>query len=71
MPGYYVFAQNKVDPKTAFKVVRSANHETNALAVANKQVDVATNNSENLDEACKTAHAREVQRAARSSGPRR
>jgi phosphonate transport system substrate-binding protein len=29
--------------------VRSANHETNALAVANKQVDVATNNSENLD----------------------
>jgi phosphonate transport system substrate-binding protein len=32
-----------------FKLVRSANHETNALAVANKQVDVATNNSENLD----------------------
>lgn len=49
VPGYYVFARNNVDPKTAFKVVRSANHETNALAVANKQVDVATNNSENLD----------------------
>jgi phosphonate transport system substrate-binding protein len=49
VPGFYVFAQNKMDPKTAFKVVRSANHETNALAVANKQVDVATNNSENLD----------------------
>jgi phosphonate transport system substrate-binding protein len=49
VPAYYVFALNKVDPKTAFKVVRSANHETNALAVANKQVDVATNNSENLD----------------------
>lgn len=48
VPGYYVFAQNKVDPKAAFKVVRSANHETNALAVANKLVDVATNNSENL-----------------------
>jgi phosphonate transport system substrate-binding protein len=46
VPGFYVFAKNKVDPKTAFKVVRSANHETNALAVANKQVDVATNNSE-------------------------
>ena len=28
---------------------RSANHETNTLAVANKQVDVATSNSENLD----------------------
>ena len=49
VPGFYVFAQNKVDAKTAFKVTRSANHETNALAVANKQVDVATNNSENLD----------------------
>lgn len=49
VPGYYVFSQNKVDPKTFFKVSRGANHESNALAVANKQVDVATNNSENLD----------------------
>lgn len=49
VPGFYVFAQNKVDPKTAFKVVRNANHETNILAVANKQVDVATNNSENME----------------------
>lgn len=49
VPGYYVFAQHKIDPKTHFKVVRNANHETNALAVANKQVDVATNNSENLE----------------------
>ena len=49
VPGFYVFTQNKVDAKTAFKISRSANHEANALAVANKQVDVATNNSENLD----------------------
>ncbi|HSV35163.1 MAG TPA: phosphonate ABC transporter substrate-binding protein [Ramlibacter sp.] len=49
VPSYYVFAQNKVDPKAAFKLVRSANHETNALAVANKQVDVATCNSEAMD----------------------
>lgn len=49
VPSYYVFAQNKIDPKTFFKLTRSANHETNSLAVANKQVDVATNNSENLD----------------------
>ncbi len=49
VPSFYVFAQNKIDPKTHFKVVRSANHETNALAVANKQVDIATNNSENLE----------------------
>lgn len=48
VPGFYVFANNKIDPKTHFKVTRNANHETNALAVANKQVDVATNNSENL-----------------------
>ena len=49
VPGYYAFAQNKVDAKSLFKLTRSANHESNALAVANKQVDVATNNSENLD----------------------
>ncbi|MBA4261157.1 MAG: phosphonate ABC transporter substrate-binding protein [Comamonadaceae bacterium] len=48
VPGFYVFAKNKIDPKTHFKIVRSANHETNALAVANKQVDIATNNSESL-----------------------
>lgn len=49
VPGFYVFAKNKIDAKTAFRLTRSANHETNALAVANKQVDVATNNSENLE----------------------
>ncbi|MBR9971482.1 phosphonate ABC transporter substrate-binding protein [Magnetospirillum sulfuroxidans] len=49
VPGYYVFAQNGIDdPKKIFKRVVSANHETNAMAVANKQVDVSTNNSENL-----------------------
>jgi phosphonate transport system substrate-binding protein len=49
VPGFYVFAQNKIEAKSHFKVVRNANHEANALAVANKQVDVATNNSENLE----------------------
>jgi phosphonate transport system substrate-binding protein len=48
VPGYYVFAQNGVDVKKAFKRVLNANHETNALAVANGQVDVATNNTENM-----------------------
>ncbi len=48
VPSYYVFALNNVDAKQAFRIVRAANHETNALAVANKQLDVATNNSENL-----------------------
>lgn len=49
VPGYYVFALNKIDPKSHFKILRSANHEANAMAVAARQVDVATNNSENLE----------------------
>ncbi|PLX38261.1 MAG: phosphonate ABC transporter substrate-binding protein [Hyphomicrobiales bacterium] len=48
VPTTFVFAKNNVDPKKCFKTVRNANHETNALAVANNQVDVATNNTENL-----------------------
>jgi phosphonate transport system substrate-binding protein len=46
VPSYYVFTLNNLDPKTHFKVMRSANHEGNFLAVLNKQVDVATSNSE-------------------------
>ncbi len=49
VPSFYVFAQNHVDPKDCFKVVRNASHEVNAMAVANKQVDVATNNTESVD----------------------
>ena len=48
VPGYYLFAKNGIDPKKAFKRVVNANHETNALAVISKQVDVAVNNTENL-----------------------
>ncbi len=48
VPGYYVFAKNDVDPKKAFKRMTNANHESNILAVANGQVDVATNNTETL-----------------------
>jgi phosphonate transport system substrate-binding protein len=46
VPTYYVFTLNNLEPKTHFKVTRSANHEGNFLAVLNKQVDVATSNSE-------------------------
>ena len=49
VPGFYVFAKNNVDAKKLFKVTRAANHETNLLTVASKQVDVATANSEALD----------------------
>lgn len=48
VPGYYVFAKNNISASD-FKLTVNAGHETNALAVANKQVDVATNNTENLD----------------------
>lgn len=48
VPSYYVFAQNNVNPKAAFKRMLTSNHESNALSVATKQVDVATNNSESL-----------------------
>jgi phosphonate transport system substrate-binding protein len=47
IPGYYAFAKHSVDPMKDFKRTVRANHETNLLAVVNKQVDVATNNTEN------------------------
>ncbi len=43
MPSYYLWAANKIEPKTFFKTMRSSNHETNLLSVINKQVDVAVN----------------------------
>lgn len=46
VPSYYVFTLNRLDPKTHFKVMRASNHEGNFLAVLNRQVDVATSNSE-------------------------
>jgi phosphonate transport system substrate-binding protein len=47
VPGYYAFAKNDVDPLKDFKRTVRANHESNLLAVATRQVDVATNNTEN------------------------
>ncbi len=49
VPGYYAFAQNGVDPVKDFKRTVRANHETNILAVANKQIDVATVASDGVD----------------------
>ena len=49
VPSYYIFAQHNVNPKTAFKTIRSANHETNIMAVANKQVDAAVHSSDTLE----------------------
>lgn len=49
VPGYYAMALNGLDPKTSFKAMRQANHETNMMAVAMRQVDVATGNNESYE----------------------
>lgn len=49
VPGYYLFAKNGVEPRSAFKNVRGGNHEVNILAVANKQVDAAVHSSDVLE----------------------
>lgn len=54
VPTTYIFAGRNVDPKACFKTVRNANHQANAMAVANKQVDAAANNTENMRRLKKT-----------------
>jgi phosphonate transport system substrate-binding protein len=48
VPSVYLFSARGIELKDCFKAVTNANHETNLLAVINKQVDVATNNTESL-----------------------
>jgi phosphonate transport system substrate-binding protein len=55
VPTSYIFAARDIDPKSCFKTVRNASHQANAMAVANKQVDAATNNSEDLQRTEHTA----------------
>jgi phosphonate transport system substrate-binding protein len=38
VPAYYLWAPRGLDPNTHFGMVRAVNHETNLLAVLNKQV---------------------------------
>ena len=49
VPMTFVFAKNHIDPRNCFKTVRSANHEANTLAVANKLVNAAANNTEIME----------------------
>ena len=49
VPSFYAFGPAHVDPLKDFKRTVRASHETNLLAVVNKQVDVATNNTENVE----------------------
>lgn len=58
VPSFYVFGQNNLDPRKHFTRSVTGSHEVNALAVANKQVDVATNNTENLERLQKTQPAK-------------
>src|SRR5581483_1036162 len=55
VPTTFIFSARNIDPKKCFKTVRNANHEANALAVANKLVHAASNNNENLQRLAKTA----------------
>jgi phosphonate transport system substrate-binding protein len=68
VPGFYAFGANKVDPTRDFKRMVRANHETNILAVASKQIDVATVASDGVErmklkQADKAAELREVWRS--------
>jgi phosphonate transport system substrate-binding protein len=48
VPSVYLFSAKSVEPKDCFKTITNANHETNLMAVINRQVDIATNNTESL-----------------------
>jgi phosphonate transport system substrate-binding protein len=61
VPTTFVFSAKGIDPKACFKTVRAANHEANALAVANKLVHAAANNNENLNRLKKAAPEKAAQ----------
>lgn len=48
VPGYYLFASQRIDPNQVFKRMIYNNHEGNFHAVADGSVDVATGNSSAL-----------------------
>lgn len=61
VPSYYAWAQNNIDIRKHFTRITSGSHETNALAVANKQVDFATFNTEGYERLKKTAPDKHAQ----------
>lgn len=58
VPMTFVFGTRNIEPRQCFKTVRGANHEANALAVANKLVHAAANNNENIGRIKITAPAK-------------
>jgi phosphonate transport system substrate-binding protein len=68
MPSYYAWAKNHIDINKHFKRVAIGNHGSNLVAVANRQVDVATNNTEDFakftrSQPDKVAEVREIWRS--------
>ncbi|HEX3498772.1 MAG TPA: phosphonate ABC transporter substrate-binding protein, partial [Stellaceae bacterium] len=68
MPSYYAWAKNHIDITKQFKRIAVGNHQSNMVAVANKQVDVATNNTEDMAKFAKSqpdkvAEVREIWRS--------
>ncbi len=49
VPSFYLFAQRKLEPREVFRTVRNGSHGANMQAVLAKQLDVATNNTEEMD----------------------
>ena len=62
VPSYYIFAQRKIEARDTFKTVRNASHGANIQAILAKQLDVATNNTEDMGrlEATKPELAKEI-----------
>jgi phosphonate transport system substrate-binding protein len=48
VPSYYLFSKNKIDPAQHFASVVNGSHRDNFLAVADGEVDVGVNNTEDL-----------------------
>ncbi|MFT6462442.1 MAG: phosphonate ABC transporter binding protein, partial [Maricaulis maris] len=48
VPSAFIFAPRGIDPNECYNSVRNANHEANAVAVANSLIDVGTNNTTNM-----------------------
>jgi phosphonate transport system substrate-binding protein len=59
VPSYYAWALNNIDIRKHFTRVVSGNHEVNALAVANRQVDVSTVSSEAVERLAQTSPDKE------------
>lgn len=48
VPSYYIFSKNKIDPDKHFSHVAHGSHRDNFLAVAERKVDLAINNTEDM-----------------------